>query len=88
MTSHWHISPLSDEQATACKHLARELRISEASARLLVVRGIRSKDEASAFVRPSLKDLHDPFLMRDMEPAVERLQRAIKDHERIMVYGD
>ena len=84
----WHISPLSDEQAAACKHLARELRISEASARLLVVRGIRSKDEASAFVRPSLKALHDPFLMRDMEPAVERLQRAIKDHERIMVYGD
>lgn len=88
MTSHWHISPLSDEQAAACKRLARELRISEASARLLVVRGIRTKDEASAFVRPSLQDLHDPFLMRDMEPAVERLQRAIKDHERIMVYGD
>lgn len=88
MTPHWHISPLSDEQAAACKHLARELHISEASARLLVVRGIRTKDEASAFVRPSLKALHDPFLMQDMEPAVERLQRAIKDHERIMVYGD
>ena len=88
MSSHWHISPLSDEQAAACKRLARELHISEASARLLVVRGIRTKDEASAFVHPSLKALHDPFLMRDMEPAVERLQRAVKNHERILVYGD
>ena len=88
MSSHWHISPLSDEQAAACKRLVRELRISEASARLLVVRGIRTKDEASAFVHPSLKALHDPFLMRDMEPAVERLQRAVKNHERILVYGD
>ena len=84
----WHISPLSDEQAAACKRLARELHISEASARLLVVRGIHTKEEASAFVHPSLKALHDPFLMRDMEPAVERLLRAVKHHERIMVYGD
>ena len=84
----WNISSLSDEQAATCKHLSRELHISEASARLLVVRGIRTKEEASAFVRPSLNALHDPFLMRDMEQAVERLQQAVKSHERIMVYGD
>ena len=88
MISQWQISPLSDEQATACKRLSHELHISEASARLLVVRGIRSKEEASAFVHPSLKGLHDPFLMRDMEQAVARLQQAVKSHERIMIYGD
>ena len=84
----WNISSLSDEQAAACKHLSRELHISEASARLLVMRGIRTSDEARSFVRPSLKALHDPFLMRDMEPAVVRLQQALKNHERIMIYGD
>ncbi|MGN0235758.1 MAG: single-stranded-DNA-specific exonuclease RecJ [Paludibacteraceae bacterium] len=88
MTAHWQISSLSDQQNAACRLLTRELRISEASARLLAARGITTGDEARAFVRPSLKALHDPFLMQDMEQAVERLRRAIAKRERIMVYGD
>lgn len=88
MNSQWKIETLSEEQELQCKHLARELRISEPSARLLVVRGITTGEEARRFVRPSLADLHDPFLMQDMDRAVERLLRAVESRERIMVYGD
>lgn len=88
MSSQWKIETLSEEQELQCKHLARELRISEPSARLLVVRGITTGEEARRFVRPSLADLHDPFLMQDMDRAVERLMRAVESRERIMVYGD
>lgn len=88
MSSQWKIETLSEEQELQCKHLARELRISEPSARLLVVRGITTGEEARRFVRPSLADLHDPFLMQDMDRSVERLLRAVESRERIMVYGD
>ena len=88
MSSQWKIETLSEEQELQCRHLARELRISEPSARLLVVRGITTGEEARRFVRPSLADLHDPFLMQDMDRAVERLLRAVESRERIMVYGD
>lgn len=71
-----------------CKSLSYELNISPLSAQLLIDRGISTADEARAFVRPSLSQLHDPFLMRDMDKAVERLSKAIAEHERIMVYGD
>lgn len=88
MSCQWKIETLSEEQELQCRHLARELRISEPSARLLVVRGITTGEEARRFVRPSLADLHDPFLMQDMDRAVERLLRAVESRERIMVYGD
>lgn len=70
------------------KQLARELSISELSARLLVNRGIRTADEARSHIRPSLENLYDPFLMQDMERAVRRLRTAIDHHERVMIYGD
>lgn len=70
------------------EQLARELGISELSARLLVNRGIRSAEQARRHIRPSLEDLHDPFLMRDMERAVLRMRTAIDHHERVMIYGD
>ncbi len=57
-------------------------------AALLVQRGIRSPEAARTFFRPALDQLHDPFLMADMDRAVERLERALGDNERIMVYGD
>ncbi|MFT3884746.1 MAG: single-stranded-DNA-specific exonuclease RecJ [Flavobacteriales bacterium] len=57
-------------------------------ATLLVQRGIATPEEASAFFRPALARLHDPFLMKDMDRAVERIERALGDQERIMVYGD
>lgn len=57
-------------------------------ATLLAQRGIRTAEEASRFFRPSLEQLHDPFLMRDMQEAVERIEQALGNNERIMVYGD
>ena len=75
------------EQETQ-KQLEKELKISSAEARMLVVRGIQTADEARAFKRPSLDKLHDPFLMKDMDKAVERLHQAITQDEKILIYGD
>src|SRR5690606_5232869 len=55
---------------------------------LLVQRGIETFEQAKAFFRPSLHELHDPFLMKDMNPAVSRIETAIANHENILVYGD
>ena len=75
------------EQETQ-KQLEKELNISSAEARMLVVRGIQTADEARAFVHPSLDKLYDPFLMKDMDKAVERLHQAITQGEKILIYGD
>ena len=75
------------EQETQ-KQLEKELNISSAEARMLVVRGIQTADEARAFKHPSLDKLHDPFLMKDMDKAVERLHQAITQGEKILIYGD
>ena len=75
------------EQETQ-QQLERELNISSAAARMLVVRGIQTADEARQFIRPSLDKLHDPFLMKDMDKAVERLHQAITQGEKILIYGD
>ena len=88
MAPHWKIHTLDEKQKALCESLSNELKISPLSAQLLIDRGISTADEARAFVRPSLSQLHDPFLMRDMDKAVERLSKAIAEHERIMVYGD
>ncbi len=88
LSPRWNIHTLTQEQQSLCDALSHELRISPLSARLLVDRGIRTADEARAFVRPSIDNLHDPFLMRDMDKAVSRLETALQRHERIMVYGD
>ena len=63
-------------------------RCPQPIARLLAQRGIGSPSEASVYFRPSLDQLHDPFLMQDMLVAVQRIERALGDNERIMVYGD
>ena len=70
------------------QQLELELNISSAAARMLVVRGIQTAEEARAFVRPSLDKLHDPFIMKDMDKAVERLHQAIVQREKILIYGD
>ncbi len=88
MAPHWKIHTLDEKQKALCESLSNELKISPLSAQLLIDRGISTADEARAFVRPSLSQLHDPFLMRDMDKAVERLSKAIAEYERIMVYGD
>jgi single-stranded-DNA-specific exonuclease len=70
------------------KDLYEQLRIHPALCRLLAVRGITGFEPARFFFRPELTDLHDPFLMKGMQRAVERITDAIEWHERIMVYGD
>jgi single-stranded-DNA-specific exonuclease len=68
--------------------LQNALQINEIIATLLVQRGIETYEQARQFFRPSLNDLHDPYLMKDMEKAVNRIEKAIQDQENIMVFGD
>lgn len=68
--------------------LAAELNVDTAIAKLLVQRNIKSFDEARSFFRPQLEDIHDPFLMKDMRKAVARLEKAIDNSEKILIYGD
>ena len=84
----WNIRCLTAVEQELQQQLERELNISSAAARMLVVRGIQTADEARQFIRPSLDKLHDPFLMKDMDQAVERLHRALIQGEKILIYGD
>ena len=88
MNYSWDIRHLTAQEETLQQQLEHELNISSAAARMLVVRGIQTADEARAFVRPSLDKLHNPFLMKDMDKAVERLHQAITQDEKILIYGD
>lgn len=88
MDTIWKIRELSADEQTLTTQLAKELNISELSARMLVVRGIRTADQARKYIRPSLDEINDPFLMRDMDKAVARLDKALQNGERILVYGD
>ncbi len=72
----------------AVRRLAHELGTDPVLANLLVQRGINTYEEARTFFRPDLSMLHDPFLMQDMDKAVERLHKAITNSEKILVYGD
>ncbi|HQF18728.1 MAG TPA: single-stranded-DNA-specific exonuclease RecJ, partial [Bacteroidales bacterium] len=82
----WVHKPAGD--AEIIRNLQKSLNINGALASLLVQRGVTTFDEARSFFRPNLDDLHDPFLMKDMDRAIERIDRAIKNHEKILVYGD
>ena len=88
MTYNWNIRCLTVLEQETQKQLEKELNISSAEARMLVVRGIQTADEARAFEHPSLDKLYDPFLMKDMDKAVERLHQAITQGEKILIYGD
>ena len=88
MTYQWNIRHLTAVEQEVQQQLEKELNISSAAARMLVVRGIQTAEEARAFVRPSLDKLHDPFLMKDMDKAVKRLHQAITQGEKILIYGD
>jgi len=82
----WTIKPPGNIETV--RALSKELNISLVLANLLVQRGVKTFDEAKKFFRPSLDDLHDPYLMKDMTRAIERLERALGDGEKILVYGD
>src|SRR3712207_2773104 len=84
----WNYLPPSNERREAAKLLAKEIGISTALAHLLLERGITTATDAKRFFRPQITDLHDPFLMRDMNMAVQRLNEAMARKERILIYGD
>ena len=88
MTHKWNYQPITPEQAETSQKLAQELGISPILGGLLVQRGITKAQDAKKFFRPQLPDLHDPFLMKDMDVAVERLNKAMGKKERILIYGD
>ncbi len=88
MISKWNYLPLTTEQQKLETELASRYAKSHPIGELLVQRGISSIDEAERFFHPSLKDLHDPFLMPDMDKAVNRLNKAMGSKEKIMVFGD
>jgi len=78
-----------NDDSETVTHLQRELNnLPEALARILVIRGIETFEAARHFFRPTLEDLHDPLLMRDMEAAAARVVHAFHENERIIVYGD
>lgn len=82
----WKIKPEGEDHHV--DHLARSLNIDRILANLLVQRGIRTYAEAKSFFRPELTDLHDPFLMKDMDKAVKRIKKALDRNEKILIYGD
>ena len=86
METRWIIAKDADKQLV--KSLSESLGIDEKLAILLVQRGITNFEEAKDFFRPSLEHLHDPFLMKDMDKAVDRLQTAMNNGEKILIYGD
>lgn len=88
MTSKWNYAPLTSEEQKLESELAKRYASCPPVSELLVQRGISSVKEAEKFFHPSLKDMHDPFLMPGMDKAVARLNKAMGAKERIMVYGD
>lgn len=88
MINTWIYKTLTKQQIEIQKKLANELSISPILAQLLVQRDIFTFEDARSFFRPDLSDLHDPFLMADMQNAVDRLTVAMQKNEKILVYGD
>ncbi|AUC83050.1 single-stranded-DNA-specific exonuclease RecJ [Lacinutrix sp. Bg11-31] len=82
----WTLKPKPNLETV--KSLQSALQVEESIAALLVQRGIETYEQAKDFFRPSLSHLHDPFLMKDMQKAVERIEKAIVNNENILVYGD
>lgn len=86
MEKRWVAQKKADVQTV--EKLASELKVNEILAGMMIRRGLNSFNDAKNFFRPSLSQLHDPFLMKAMPEAIFRIERAIKNNERILVYGD
>jgi len=82
----WTLKPKPD--LSKIEELQQALKVDSIVATLLVERGVETFDEAKKFFRPSLKDLHNPFLMKNMDKAVARIEKAIANKENILIYGD
>ena len=88
MTYRWNYSTLSPDQKDKKDALAKELNLDPVLVELLLNKGIETEEEARKFLYPSLEDLHDPFLLPDMDKAIRRIEKALGNKERILVYGD
>jgi single-stranded-DNA-specific exonuclease len=86
MSKRWLLQQIND--TASVNRLMEELNIDRKIAEMLVLRAVTNFDDAKKFFRPNLNDLHDPFLMKDIDLAVERLSKAIQQNENILVYGD
>lgn len=82
----WTLKPAPNEEKI--NHLAKELQVDKTIAKILCQRNIETFSEAKQFFRPSLADIHDPFLLKDMDLAVARIEQAIANNENILVFGD
>jgi len=88
MINKWIFQKQTDDELKIIKTLVEELNISHVLAQLLVQRGVNTFEEARVFFRPDLSQLHDPFLMADMDKAVARLSEAMELNQKILIYGD
>jgi len=88
MTYRWNYSTLSNDQKNIKDELAKELNLHPVLAELLVNRGLETAEDAIRFLYPRLEDLHDPFLLPDMDKAIRRIEKALGNKERILIYGD
>jgi single-stranded-DNA-specific exonuclease len=86
MVKKWVCKPLPDQEQA--EHLSKAINVNPTLASLLIQRGINSFQQAKNFFRPHLNQLHDPFLMKDMDKAIYRINQAISNNENILVYGD
>lgn len=82
----WKQKPKTSPKAI--ETLAREINVNPTLANMLINRGVESFEQAKEYFRPSLSQLHDPFLMKDMDQAIARIEKAIQNEEKILVYGD
>ena len=85
MDARWNIQK---SDSNLVKRLSEELGVNEIVSHLLVLRGVTTYNDAKKFFRPQISDLHDPFLLKGMNKAVERIQLALKKGEKILIYGD
>ncbi len=82
----WTLKPKPDKRKV--EKLAKDLQVDETIATILCQRSIETFEQAKKFFRPSLDDIHNPFLMKDMDVAINRIERAIENNENILIYGD
>lgn len=88
MINKWNYRTLTSEEEQIKKELSQSLGIDSVLCALLALRGIKNSQQAKDFFDPKLENLHDPFLMKDMDRAVDRINTALKHKEKILIYGD
>ena len=88
MNYKWNYQPPTEQETQRAEELSQEIGISPVLCQLLIGRGVTTAEDAKRFFRPSLTELHDPFLMDGMDAAVARINKALGRKERILVYGD